>query len=839
MTLLLALLIALFSASGAQAHAQAFGNNCASYNPNPAGQMCINTGAGSTWVYPGGDLRYQWAPTGCAPNTALKCGVFTVTGIDNVPFVGTLANGETWCFDSGSNSLVPCAGGGGGLTSVSHDTTLTGLGTSGSPLSVVGTSGSCSVTVDGSFSGSGTDLDPLSVLGGVDVTNSPTGSGECITSTSTTAAQWAACATAGGLTGIGGNTPNSPGLDGIINVKNYGVVGSGLVDDTAAIQTALAASTAAGGIPVYFPSGTYRHTAPIRVTSGPHEIFGAGPGSTLFAQQNYLGPAFYVRPSGDTVLTYGAALVGTGNSLAVADSRTAYLELHEACFSSRIGGTCLGGLSAMDVEFWYKMPATFPAGARDLMESVTAAPDPSPATYTYRIYANTAGSVFASLLLTGGNVSLSTAPGTVTVGSTYDFALDYDGSTVRLFINGSVAASGAGSGTVIQSHFSLMPAPAVGGNLWPCCSAAAPTNAMPGNLDAIQISKVSRHTGAYTPATSKPTPDSNTLIVENWETTALDGMQLGQTFYGASLPIYFVIYGGFGNGVALPFRMHDMELCTTTQYPSDGLDVWAQGTEADHLACGQGDFYAYAFEGNDFWSKVHDNTGSNPAGGGPTFMFGVSFAEGIEQNNIASSAGVVGVQSMSGTVDIDDNVGVHGGVYYPFVCTGQCVWIQPFDDLEAGDPQFLAVMYFASNFGPSHVIGGELSGLDETTPAIIVRSGYAPIVTGTTGGPFSEFFNFLSKPTLPAVFESSVSIDGAPVSNLPQYVQTPACGDSVTLDGSGAGTVTLNCINTASICSHIDVTDATHAVTLSSPAANGVLNLSSGTAGDIIKVTCE
>ncbi|NMA64830.1 MAG: hypothetical protein GX957_01135 [Clostridiaceae bacterium] len=48
------------------------------------------------------------------------------------------------------------------------------------------------------------------------------------------------------------------GATGILNVKDYGAVGNGLVDDRAAIQAAINdAATGLGDGVVYFPAGTY------------------------------------------------------------------------------------------------------------------------------------------------------------------------------------------------------------------------------------------------------------------------------------------------------------------------------------------------------------------------------------------------------------------------------------------------------------------------------------------------------------------------------------------------------------------------------------------------------
>jgi len=93
------------------------------------------------------------------------------------------------------------------------------------------------------------------------------------------------------LTGDLGGTaavPTVPGLTGKVdkhslmhNVKDYGAVGNGSTDDTAAITAALAA----GGI-TYFPPGTYMHTG-LTLASGAH-LRGAGSGGYV---KNY-APAF-------------------------------------------------------------------------------------------------------------------------------------------------------------------------------------------------------------------------------------------------------------------------------------------------------------------------------------------------------------------------------------------------------------------------------------------------------------------------------------------------------------------------------------------------------------------
>jgi hypothetical protein len=64
------------------------------------------------------------------------------------------------------------------------------------------------------------------------------------------------------------------------NVKDYGAVGDGVTDDTAAIQTAIDAAAAAGGGDVYFPPGIFVLSS-TQVAVGHVRILGAGAGNNF------------------------------------------------------------------------------------------------------------------------------------------------------------------------------------------------------------------------------------------------------------------------------------------------------------------------------------------------------------------------------------------------------------------------------------------------------------------------------------------------------------------------------------------------------------------------------
>jgi len=70
----------------------------------------------------------------------------------------------------------------------------------------------------------------------------------------------------------------------VVNVKDFGAIGDGVADDTAAIQ---AAANGNGGKAVYFPSGTYKISQAIVISGSGISLFGDGDSaSTIFTTAN-------------------------------------------------------------------------------------------------------------------------------------------------------------------------------------------------------------------------------------------------------------------------------------------------------------------------------------------------------------------------------------------------------------------------------------------------------------------------------------------------------------------------------------------------------------------------
>lgn len=124
----------------------------------------------------------------------------------------------------------------------------------------------------------------------------------------------------------GGNLPGSidstvhKKLQEIVSVKDFGAVGDGIADDTAAIQAAIDAVEAQNGGCVYFPAGAYKVTSTLTISVGSFSIAGAGVGAS------------FIFPFGN----YGDVI-------------------H---FTSNVAGTYLQRLSVRDISFYTQVETT-------------------------------------------------------------------------------------------------------------------------------------------------------------------------------------------------------------------------------------------------------------------------------------------------------------------------------------------------------------------------------------------------------------------------------------------------------------------------------------------------
>jgi hypothetical protein len=117
----------------------------------------------------------------------------------------------------------------------------------------------------------------------------------------------------------------------VFNVKAYGAVGNGIVDDTTAINAAIAACITATGGTVEFPIGFYKITSAMLVTAGTRGLRIRG------AKGSYAAPGNSI---GSTILWAGAA-----SSTMLTLLNTQDIEIRDICFDGG-GAGAPGGVTA-------------------------------------------------------------------------------------------------------------------------------------------------------------------------------------------------------------------------------------------------------------------------------------------------------------------------------------------------------------------------------------------------------------------------------------------------------------------------------------------------------------
>lgn len=144
---------------------------------------------------------------------------------------------------------------------------------------------------------------------------------------------------------------NSP----LLNVKQFGAMGNGSTDDTAAVQGALAGCQAIGGCTLWFPVGHYYLSQPIGISgdgvylagasrTGTHLVFHNGSGNGLV----FHGSA-QINGEGVRDLTVENGGTPTGGALISADT-VAFLEVENVEFDNAWEGLALAQTNTVEVK---------------------------------------------------------------------------------------------------------------------------------------------------------------------------------------------------------------------------------------------------------------------------------------------------------------------------------------------------------------------------------------------------------------------------------------------------------------------------------------------------------
>jgi hypothetical protein len=340
--------------------------------------------------------------------------------------------------------------------------------------------------------------------------------------------------TLSGFKGDGSDSIFNFNVNGVLNVRAFGAKGDGVTDDTNAIQaTYTAACSAATNNPtqaptVYLPAGRYLISFPIIMNcSAPINIRGDGEQTSTITSGQGLFPLLYIESPQNlgSIGTFTAASLatGSGNSLNFPSGANWYLRLNDATQGDNQANAfqsaaAINGLSALSIELFFKYTGTA-NGTYYLMSSRgTDLSQPGFGALDLFLAQSGSGNSLSACLTTSGSgrVCINNA-GSVSANAVHALQLSYDGSAIRLFLDGSqIGSSAAATGTIVQQPAEEFALGALsnflgginpGGQVWA------------GQIDSIRISNIARNTSNFTTPTAKFTADSNTAFLMNITST--------------------------------------------------------------------------------------------------------------------------------------------------------------------------------------------------------------------------------------------------------------------------------------------------------------------------------
>jgi hypothetical protein len=334
-------------------------------------------------------------------------------------------------------------------------------------------------------------------------------------------------------------------LRDVISIKDYGAVSDGATDNYTAIQNAINAACAAissqssytfgQGASLLIPGAlnSYVYSKPLIVPCSNLTLEGQGQASVLQPSFSY-GEAMLVRPAvGTTPGAYfpfptGAPLVGsTGNSMYLGCDTSpgpvctsapnsfpynvlghSLIDLGEVINVGPRTQGGMGGLPAFSVEAVVNLDNIASDGY--ILSSYGQKGNAVTTSAFALAYQQGINAFRCSATIGNTSYGVNALVGAVTTGVTYALACTYDGTTMRMFVNGALASSTPASGTLTQaSTENMIIGPLIGA--WPL--GAYTDTGMVGRIDNVRISNVARYNSNYSPATAKFATDSNTLAL--------------------------------------------------------------------------------------------------------------------------------------------------------------------------------------------------------------------------------------------------------------------------------------------------------------------------------------
>jgi len=420
-------------------------------------------------------------------------------------------------------------------------------------------------------------------------------------------------------------------------------------------------------------------------------------------------------------------------------------------------------------------------------------------------------------------------------------ALSYDGSTLRLFLDGSLSGSTSTTGNWTIPPYSGMYIASQGAQ---GLQAAVSTPILPAFYDSIRVSNVARYTANFTPSFTKFSGGSNTVFLENFPTGTPNGTIEGTINNNTNA--FFPIPTSQGTNTIESAYLGNLQLADNgiwanwTDY-STIENVWNSGTGRTCINLSNEDF-------QDTITKAYCTVDTPTGITSIAFMFGPHADNNLYQFlNCDGQYSCVGQSSASSSTYINAQHEDAGFTYYAFYfLQSQALLLSPVVSFASTESHFLGDVYTQSAGAPIEIHSGSLTS-GAATGAYLVQNGGAPLLVKAVAfsGSVAEAYDDIVDPTQPAVLEDYVIPANTTLTNTGKTLQlytrqgdqvswnNNACSAKTTLS-AGAGTWSNSCISSTRLPNCRDITANNN---FTATVAAGSITFSSGTGSDVIWCT--
>jgi hypothetical protein len=372
--------------------------------------------------------------------------------------------------------------------------------------------------------------------------------------------------------------------------------------------------------------------------------------------------------------------------------------------------------------------------------------------------------LYASTNIGGSKVVIngSGVTDSLTINRIHHVALTYDGSTLRLFIDGKQIGSAAASGNWTIPPYESIVVASYGPAVYPNGHPTTPVLAA--FYDSIRFSKIARYTSNFAKPRAKFEPDTNTLFLMNFPTNSPAGT-------------IQAVWGNKTKNVFIPIPTSNGAAEVNPGYVGD-LSVGDNGIWADWMVNSTIENIAIPDAGRTCVTLAdnayQDTLRHIECGVVPGARTTVGFVFGKQSNNnlydhlqCDGQYTCIEQYSGSGTYILPDLTS-RGYDIYPFVfIEAQALLDSPTTDIEASAVNFRGDIYSESAYAPIVIRSGQLTSGAKSGAYLVIKGGQPLVVNGTLfSGDVAEAVNVLATPASPVTISDSTIVPRGRLVNL-------------------------------------------------------------------------